>query len=219
MVEVANPGTAALIFSGEFAARLEPRTWIGDHFRRGPTGGRAALCSANSARWPARRRRGLSAAVGLRSQLGSGYKSSEFPRLMLERDAVRADFPHQRRARAAARRCWRNSACWPLNANLILWPSREPPGFSMLRFCRRRENSAAPETLAQLIAESLSHLRPAGNAGVGHARMVSGGTENVPGDRLGTAATRFRIDAAREEFLRPAKCTGPGTFRRRNLKL
>ncbi len=27
MVEVANPGTAALIFSGEFAARLEPRTW------------------------------------------------------------------------------------------------------------------------------------------------------------------------------------------------
>ncbi len=27
MVEVANPGTAALIFSGEFSARLEPRTW------------------------------------------------------------------------------------------------------------------------------------------------------------------------------------------------
>ena len=27
MVEVANPGTAALIFSGEFSARVEPRTW------------------------------------------------------------------------------------------------------------------------------------------------------------------------------------------------
>ncbi len=27
IVEVANPGTAALIFSGEFSARLEPRTW------------------------------------------------------------------------------------------------------------------------------------------------------------------------------------------------
>ena len=27
MVEVANPGTAALIFSGEFSARIEPRTW------------------------------------------------------------------------------------------------------------------------------------------------------------------------------------------------
>ena len=27
LVEVANPGTAALIFSGEFSARLEPRTW------------------------------------------------------------------------------------------------------------------------------------------------------------------------------------------------
>jgi glycolate dehydrogenase FAD-binding subunit len=26
-VEVANPGTAALIFSGEFSARIEPRTW------------------------------------------------------------------------------------------------------------------------------------------------------------------------------------------------
>ena len=27
MVEVANPGTAALIFSGEISARIEPRTW------------------------------------------------------------------------------------------------------------------------------------------------------------------------------------------------
>ena len=27
IMEVANPGTAALIFSGEFSARLEPRTW------------------------------------------------------------------------------------------------------------------------------------------------------------------------------------------------
>jgi glycolate oxidase FAD binding subunit len=28
MVEVANPGAAALIFSGEISARIEPRTWI-----------------------------------------------------------------------------------------------------------------------------------------------------------------------------------------------
>ncbi len=86
MVEVANPGTAALIFSGEFAARLEPRTWT-------------VIVSASGQRTVVERHeRELGKMAGAADADDflplSDYESQsvlakirEFPRLMLERDS------------------------------------------------------------------------------------------------------------------------------------
>jgi glycolate oxidase FAD binding subunit len=151
MVEVANPGTAALIFSGEFATRLEPRTWI------------VIVSAAGQPAVVQRYQRELGQLAGAAAAEDflplSDYEANsvmlqiqEFPRLMMERDASALIF----RINAVP------GLLAPLVAKLrVLAAQRELDFVALARaagilyaaFLPPRENSAAPETLTQLIRE------------------------------------------------------------------
>jgi glycolate oxidase FAD binding subunit len=91
IVEIANPGTAALIFSGEIMARLEPRTWL------------VIVSVAGMPSVVERSERELGRLAGAANAeeflpVGSPESESllsqarEFPRLMTERDPLAAIF-------------------------------------------------------------------------------------------------------------------------------
>jgi hypothetical protein len=151
MVEVANPGTAALIFSGEFSARLEPRTWT------------VIISAAGQPAVVNRYERELGQLAGaanaeeflpLSDYEGNSVfaKIREFPRLMLERDSSALIF----RINAVP------GLLAPLAGKLrVVAAQRELDFVALARasgilyaaFLPPRENSASRESLAQVVAE------------------------------------------------------------------
>jgi glycolate oxidase FAD binding subunit len=151
MVEVANPGTAALIFSGEFSARLDPRTWT------------VIVSAAGQPAVVNRYERELGQLAGAANAEEflplSDYEANsvfakirEFPRLMLERDSSTLIF----RINAVP------GVLAPLVGKLrVVAAQREldfvalsrASGILYAAFLPPRENSASLESLAQVVAE------------------------------------------------------------------
>jgi glycolate oxidase FAD binding subunit len=151
MVEVANPGTAALIFSGEFAARMESRTWT------------VIVSAAGQPAVVNRYERELGQLAGAADADDflplSDYEANsvfakirEFPRLMLERDSTTLIF----RINAVP------GLLAPLAGKLRVIAAQRQLDFVALArasgilyaaFLPPRENSASLETLAQVVAE------------------------------------------------------------------
>jgi glycolate oxidase FAD binding subunit len=151
MMEVANPGTAALIFSGEFAARLEPRTW------------NVIVSAAGQPAVVERHEREFGQLAGAADaedflplsaeEAGSALAQiREFPRLMLERDSSALIFrinaipaqlaPLVGRLRVAA-----------VQHELDFVSLARAAGILYAAFLPPAENSASPQTLARVIAD------------------------------------------------------------------
>jgi glycolate oxidase FAD binding subunit len=151
MLEVANPGTAALIFSGEFSARLEPRTWT------------VIISAAGQPTVVNRYERELGQLAGAANAEEflplSDYEANsvfakirEFPRLMLERDSSALIFrinavpgllaPLAGKLRVVAAQRQLDFVALA-RASGILYAAFLPP----------REDSASIESLAQAVAE------------------------------------------------------------------
>jgi glycolate oxidase FAD binding subunit len=151
MVEVANPGTAALMFSGEFAARLEPRTWT------------VIVSAAGQRAVVDRHERELGKMAGAADAedflpLSDDESQSvlarirEFPRLMLERDASTLIFrinavPSQMAPLAGKLRAV------ALRHELDFVTLARAAGIVQAAFLPPMENSATPEKLAAAVAD------------------------------------------------------------------
>jgi len=151
MVDVANPGTAALIFSGETSSRLEPRTWT------------VVLTAAGQPAVVERHQRELGHLAGLADAeeflpLTDAEADSvlaqirEFPRLMLERAPAAAIF----RISAAP------TTMAPLLGKLRVLAAQQELDFVSLgraagvlhaAFLPQKEMEAPPRSLAQVITE------------------------------------------------------------------
>jgi len=151
MVEVANPGVAALIFSGEISARIEPRTWT------------VVLSAAGQPAVVDRHEREL-------GQLAGAAVAEEFLRLSdAEADSVQAqirEFPKLMTERTPAATIFRVSAVPGVMATLLgklrvvaaqheldLLSLGRAAGIFHVAFLPQKETSVPPQSIPGVIAE------------------------------------------------------------------
>ena len=189
MVEVANPGAAALIFSGEISARIEPRTWT------------VVLSAAGQPAVVDRHEREL-------SQLAGAADAEEFlPLTDAEAISVHAqirEFPKLMMERAPTAAIFRISAVpgsmAPLLGKLRVVAAQHELDFVSLgrasgifhvAFLPQTETSAPPQSLPGVIAEVFRTCGQPEMHASADAGMVPSGNKNVCGRCVGPVASGF----------------------------
>jgi glycolate oxidase FAD binding subunit len=151
MVEVANPGTAALIFSGEFSARLEPRTWTVIV----SAAGQPAVVSRYEREFG--QLAGAASADDFLALTADEARSTlaqirEFPRLMLERDSSALIFRVNTVPGAMAALAGKLRVV-AAQGELDFVSLSRASGIQYAAFLPPAENSATLESLARVIVE------------------------------------------------------------------